>query len=127
VSVKIDITGQNKVISRLQSLGDTSTRALAAALYQEGEQLIAEAKQETPVDTGALRASGHVQQPTINGRQVEVVAGFGGVAAPYAVYVHEDLTKHHPVGNAKFLENPAKRRASGMADRVASRLEVFKR
>lgn len=28
--------------------------------------------------------------------------------APYAVYVHEDLTKSHKRGQAKYLETPAK-------------------
>lgn len=30
-----------------------------------------------------------------------------GYAMPYAVYVHEDLSKYHPVGEAKFLEKAA--------------------
>ena len=123
MTVKIDIIGQDKVTERLRRLGGDSTRVLSAALYQEGEGLIAEAKQETPVDTGALRASGFVAQPAVEGSKVTVQVGFGGQAAPYAVYVHEDLSKHHPVGNAKFLENPAKRRASGMAARIAATID----
>ena len=31
-----------------------------------------------------------------------------GYTAAYAVYVHEDLTAVHPVGQAKFLEEPAR-------------------
>jgi len=30
--------------------------------------------------------------------------------APYAIYVHEDLTKRHPVGQAKFLEEAVRRK-----------------
>lgn len=36
----------------------------------------------------------------------------------YALYVHEDLTKNHPVGQAKFLEEPAKKMTQEMADIV---------
>lgn len=31
-----------------------------------------------------------------------------GYTQKYAVYVHEILTNHHPVGQAKFLEQPAR-------------------
>lgn len=123
MSVKINITGQGKVIAALKNLPDGYQHQLAAALYQEGEALIAEAKAETPVDTGALRASGHVLAPEIAGDKVTVRAGFGGPAAPYAVFVHENLEAHHNVGNAKYLENPAKRRAATMAERIAEKVK----
>jgi hypothetical protein len=35
----------------------------------------------------------------------KVVVGYD---APYAVYVHENLTTHHTNGQAKFLEQPAR-------------------
>lgn len=31
-----------------------------------------------------------------------------GYSAPYALYVHERLDLHHPHGQAKFLEQPAR-------------------
>lgn len=31
-----------------------------------------------------------------------------GYTADYAIFVHEDLEAYHPVGQAKFLEEPAK-------------------
>jgi hypothetical protein len=31
-----------------------------------------------------------------------------GYSAPYAIYVHENLQAHHPIGQAKFLETPAR-------------------
>lgn len=31
-----------------------------------------------------------------------------GYTAAYALYVHEDLEAHHPVGQAKYLEQPAR-------------------
>lgn len=39
-----------------------------------------------------------------------------GFAAPYALYVHEDLTKAHPRGGqAKFLEEPMRTRSLDLA------------
>ena len=40
------------------------------------------------------------QQPVDN-----VIVGY---TQNYAIYVHENLTAHHPVGQAKYLEQPAR-------------------
>lgn len=98
----------------------------AAALYQEAEAIMAEAKPLTPVDTGALRGSGYVAPPETGADQrISVELGFGGSAADYSVYVHEDLTKRHAEGTgAKFLENPLKEAAPGLAGRIAQRIDL---
>ena len=59
-----------------------------------------------PVKTGALRSSGEVGDVTHAGGIAMVEIGYGGAASAYAVIVHEDLTKRHPNGMAKFLEAP---------------------
>lgn len=99
----------------LQSLGVLQgeiQQAYARQLYQSGEEVMTAAKELTPVDTGALRASGHVQQPKIDGGKVSVTLGFGGPAVAYAEVVHEDLAANHGVGQAKFLEQPLVQRQS---------------
>jgi hypothetical protein len=40
----------------------------------------------------------------------------------YAVYVHEDLEAHHLVGQAKFLEEPARQKADEIAAVVVKAL-----
>jgi hypothetical protein len=40
--------------------------------------------------------------------------------AGYAIYVHENLEAHHPVGMAKFLELPFNQATRGMDDRIAN-------
>lgn len=73
-----------------------------------------------PVDTGALRNSGFVNLPVltgfvglgVSGGYVEL--GFGGPSAPYALLVHEDLTKRHRVGQAKYLTIPVLAHTQGM-------------
>lgn len=47
-----------------------------------------------------------------------IEVSYGGKSAPYAVYVHEDMTKFHPHGQAKFLEEPARRYADEIVDKV---------
>ena len=62
----------------------------------------------TPVDTGNLKGSHYVDVKEINkGKHIAEI----GVTADYGVYVHEDLSKRHPTGEAKFLENAIKAKA----------------
>lgn len=82
-------------------------RKAAGALYEIGNEVMAESKRLVPVDTGALKGSGYVTAPAVDGGKIEVELGYGGPAAQYAVRQHEDLSLRHPGGGqAKFLEQP---------------------
>lgn len=116
--MNIRIEGAGRLRAKLQAAAQVSQDALMAALHQEAEAVMTDAKQNyVPVKTGALRASGMVQPPVGN----SVTLGFGGPAAGYAVIVHEDLTKHHPVGSAKYLELPLMARLVGMPAVLAAK------
>lgn len=121
----VSLTGVEKVAKKVQDYGAKAGRHVAASLYYEAELMMTEAKRLTPVDTGALRASGIVEQPVIGlggfGSDVSVRLGFGGPAAPYAVYVHENLDPNvqHKVGQAKFLETAVLNGVVGLAERIA--------
>lgn len=58
-------------------------------------------QEKVPVDEGNLKGSHYSR--TQMGRKASV--GEVGCTAEYAIYVHEDLEAHHPIGEAKFLEN----------------------
>ena len=88
-----------------QKIGRLVDDPSAKALRSVAEVWLTLAKKRTPVDTGVLRASGHVQGPTKTGKYWQVRIVFGGPAAPYAKVVHENLTIHHGVGQAKYLES----------------------
>ena len=62
-------------------------RDIEAALFQEGENIMGDSKEDTPValDGGTLRASGHVKNP-ITRRNTIVTLAYG---TKYAVAVHE--------------------------------------
>lgn len=119
----ITLEGTDKLIAVLEQLGEHATTAMAGALFREANLIMTDAKEQTPVDTGTLRDSGHVEEPVINGTEVSVEMGFGGPAEKYAIIVHEDLAAHHNVGNAKYLENPALEHAATMEDRIAKDLK----
>lgn len=43
---------------------------------------------------------------------------------PYAMYVHENLAAHHPIGQAKFLEIAVRQHSTRMARYVADALQL---
>ena len=118
------LRGSAALKRELKRQGKKARKALARALFLEGEQIMAKSKRLVPVDTGALRASGHVQLPVIRGKKVTVVLGYGGAAAPYAVFVHEKQARHNPPTQWKYLEQPLNEAIPGMAGRLAKRIRV---
>ena len=85
-----------------------------AALFQEGENVMAVSKRRTPVDHGPLRASGHVKLPKTSRGKTSVVLAYG---TDYAIYVHE-VPASHASGRHKFLESAVKDNAKGMTARM---------
>jgi len=119
---KVIVKGVDKTLARLARMNPRARQALKAALYMEGENIMGESKRQVPVDTGNLRTTGHVEPPKEASGIITVTLGYGGPAAPYAVYIHEDLTKRHAVGKAKYLEDPANEAAKGLTERVGRRV-----
>ena len=98
-----DINRLRETIER--KVGSLPKEASARALRSVAEVYMTEAKKRTPVLTGVLRSSGHVVGPSKDGDTWKVSLVFGGPSASYAIYVHENLNAHHPVGQSKFLES----------------------
>lgn len=61
----------------------------------------------TPLDRGPLRESAAVWE-AYAGSLIAAVS----FDTPYAVRQHEELSYHHDVGQAKFLEQPAREQAA---------------
>ena len=117
---RTEIVGGPQLQAALRKSGAAGAGLMAGALHREGEAVMTDAKRRTPVDTGALRASGQVHPPEARSGAVEVTIGFGNSAVRYAVYVHENLTARHPVGEAKYLERPLLEAVRGMEGRLAA-------
>ena len=100
-----ELKGAAEMLANLRFLTDAVRPAQEAALYEFAEIEMTEMKKRTPVDTGALQASGHVDPPEWKSGTLTIVLGFGGAAIEYAVYVHEDLEAFHKIGQAKFVES----------------------
>jgi hypothetical protein len=126
----IEIKGLDKLNRLLMNAGSNGTQALAKGLYEEATMAFNESQVLVPVDTGALKGSGHVTPPVITKDSVEVTVGYGGPASSYALIVHERIMApsgkkvfHAPPTQAKYLETPVKRRISGLASRLGTHLK----
>ena len=122
----IEIENIDKLINLLRKGGDGARQALFQTLYGEAQIAFAESQAEVPVDKGNLRNSGQAYGIQVNrfGDTLEITLGYGGVAASYALIVHEDLQARHNGGTkAKYLEDPIKRRSNGLGTRLLSGVE----
>ena len=80
---------------------------LEKSIYEEANVIFNESQKLVPVDTGALSASGFVHAPRRENNRVFVRVTYGGSAAHYALYVHENLyARHTAPTQAKYLETP---------------------
>lgn len=68
--------------------------ALRTAVAQAAEDLTGKAQAATPVDTGTLKASIHVDGPHGGGNFVFARVQTGGEANAYAIFVHEGTGAH---------------------------------
>ncbi len=96
-----DIEGLDEALNDLKNLFGKSPVALEKSLTKVSNHILAEAIQICPVETGTLRRSGKVTNLKTTFLEVSNEIRFD---TDYAVYVHERLDLHHPVGQAKFLE-----------------------
>lgn len=124
LSFDVRMTGASEMRKELRAAARAHPGLVLQALAVEAEIEMTEAKQRTPVDTGALRASGHVDAPRQESSEVFAIdLAFGGPAAPYAAIVHEDPDAHHPVGQWKYLESVVLESAPYLAERVWERVK----
>lgn len=113
------IEGEDELMAKLKAMWPKFSNAAVKGCMDWADDVMNEAKRITPVDTGALRASGYTQ--TMSGPEgVEIGIGF---SANYALYVHENLEAHHDVGQAKFLETPMLLKSDELPKRMVKMME----
>lgn len=129
--LKYSMRGRQKVTRNLERAPRRLRKEIEAAAYQEANVEMTESKRLCPVDVtenaphpGQLRASGRVLPPRWEGNEVRVDLAYGGGPVDYALVVHEDLEAHHPVGQAKYLEQPLMESAPHMPSRIARRVDM---
>ena len=99
----------------LTKLGNGSKKALVEAC----EEILEESLQQVPVQTGTLAESAYYEITGHYKTGWSATVGYGGAydpinpktgkpASSYMLAVHENLSAHHPIGKAKFLEDPVR-------------------
>ena len=56
----------------------------------------------------------------MQGKEISVRLVFGGPAARYAAFVHENIKAHHDVGQSKYLESVVLERRHQLTKEVAA-------
>lgn len=118
----IKITGLDETISKFKGMPPKLLKSLVKTIHAQHEEIMTLAKEKTPVDTGFLRASGHVNPPKVSEHSIESEGAFG---AEYGVYVHENLDAVHPVGEAKFYEKAALEKTDAVKEAVTESVNEF--
>lgn len=123
IRLEVTIAGVDKIKAMLKKHQAAAVQALKKELYLEAEGIMTQSKELVPVDTGTLKGSGTVRLPREENGVVIQELGFGGPAANYAVFVHENTVVFHKVGMAKFLEIPFRQAERGMVPRIAAGMQ----
>jgi hypothetical protein len=125
MKISIEIKGAKEFTRRIKKMGGDAPHIAGASLYQSAEAVMTRSREEfCPIKTGALKSTGHVQHPQINGADVTVALGYGGPAAPYAVVVHE-TNKHYNFDKQwKYLETPLKEALPAIQQKLKEDLDT---
>ncbi len=116
--MNVEWAGMDKFRALIATAPERVTLASGAAIYEEGNAIMAVSRHLVPVETGTLRASGFVDMPHVEGMTVSVELGYGGAASAYAMIQHERMDYRHRVGQAKYLEQPFLEAQRGMEIRL---------
>ena len=126
IELTLDYKGFERALQATLRRVERGTKKATIAACAEIKEMTLE---EVPRDTNTLAGSFFYE---IIGRyrNFEAIIGYGGSGDPanpktgqraseYMVAVHEDLEASHPVGKAKFLEDPLRRYQQKYARRAA--------
>lgn len=113
----IDIS---KLIQGAQEAHDKGIEAALRGMDLFGEHVIGDSQQLTPVDTGALAASGTTRPAKVEGDTIEKTIGHN---TSYAAAVHEVTTNRHKQGQAKFLETAMNKNAPKLENFVGRQVQ----
>ena len=111
-NLSINISGFEKLEANLKAYMQDIPDATMDQLHEVASNIMINSQDEVPIDTKALIQSGFIVEEGNS-----IIAGYGGpntkinpktgiLTEEYALKVHEDLSVNHPVGKAKFLEDP---------------------
>lgn len=127
--IDVQIQGTEEAKANLKVWADKFPAALGQAFLEEMQDTMKESQVECPWDyeNEHLDGTPHLRDTAASELAIEDNSGkivvYGSYTTPYAVYVHEILENHHLYPTkAKFLEDPANRRAKVLIGNVKRKL-----
>ena len=129
--------GGREIVRAFAAMRTTVERDMRANLFRTAENVMADAKRITPIDLNPLRSSGYVRKDGS-----DVIAGFN---KDYAILVHEipppeegapsprqwrpgkRTAKHRPPTQWKFLQDPAEKHFSNIAEQFSGKHNMLNR
>jgi hypothetical protein len=110
---------KNNVFKSFDDYAKKLDRVLSDGLVDSGEMILSDSKRLAPVDTGRMNRETEVAKVSDN--RVEVRYNID-----YSLYVHEDLSKRHDNGQAKFLQTATTKNAKAHYRKLANKIRKVK-
>jgi hypothetical protein len=122
ISIRLD--GTSLLLRKLAVGGAKVSGHVSMAIYEEAWEIFRQSQIEVPYRHGFLAGSGRVDPPTIINNEILVQIFYGGAAAPYALWVHENRDMNFRNGRkAKYLYDPVMKRMRVFDKNIATRIE----
>jgi hypothetical protein len=132
----VAVSGVLEMVANLRNFKKNFPGHVAEAMRIEAEVDAIECKKRSPVYTGpvtpsspipgVLQDSIHVEGPNFKNDIIYVEIVAGGEAGAYAIPQHENLTYHHEIGQAKYIESVMMESRDTMAARIAKHIDFAK-
>ncbi len=110
----------SEFLKGLDEAREAMMRRAVQAVDEYAEKVLGDAQQLTPVDTGALQASGTTLPIEVDGESITKEIAFN---TDYAAAVHENLDAYHKVGQAQYLETALSENAPKLGPFIAERIK----
>lgn len=128
--MKLDQKSLRELERKLRRACEAAVQGGSEALHEYAKHIMGVSQEQVPTATGTLKASNFIDDPVREGDEVRVRLGYGGeadqqnpktgqMASEYMVWVHENLDAEHPIGKAKFLEDPVMESIPELGAKVA--------
>lgn len=121
-SMNTDLMGASDLMRLLARNGAEVIPVLASTLYAGGQAIMRLSQAQVPFRTGALKTSGRVFEPEIQGTDVVVELGYGGDASAYAFAVHESARHFNNGKKSHYLSDPVVEGGTIIAGILATKL-----
>lgn len=122
--VYLELDGTSALLRKLAVGGRVVAGHVSVAIFEEAWEIFRKSQQQVPYRYGYLAGSGRVDPPTLVNGEIVVQIFYGGAAAPYALWVHENRDMNFRNGRkAKYLYDPVMERVGVFDKNIARRVE----